>query len=105
LIGVDVTDTLIVLDAGLSPGDIEWSLAQTLPPRIAVVRLTPDEIRARGDRPGVHVLEGPDDTAAIVPPLDDRERLFVAAWFQSRQPKARRPGDKLSWDTPGFDPP
>lgn len=100
-----MADTLIVVETGVSLDRHGWPVTQRLPPRIAVVPLAADEIRARAGTPEVRVLERPEDAAAIAPPLDERERLFVDAWFQSRQPKARRPGDGLPWDTPGYDPP
>jgi hypothetical protein len=103
-----VSDTLIVLEKGVSLDRLieHWPIAQVLPPRIAVVRLSPEAIRMRGgESPEVRVLEHPEEAAAIDPPLGDGERLFVDAWFHSRQPKARRPGDGLPWDAPGFEPP
>jgi hypothetical protein len=36
--------------------------------------------------------------------LDEKERLFVAAWRARSRPK-QRPGEGLDWDAPGFLPP
>jgi len=47
-------------------------------------------------------LEG-DQTALDF--LDEGSRLFVEAWRTRPLTKPDRVGDKLAWDTPGFEPP
>ena len=74
-------------------------VTQVMPPRLALV------IAPEGSEPppipGVVYLT--DDTP---PPADlsPDERLFVEGWRLRRQPK-ERPGEGLSWDSPGFEPP
>src|SRR5688500_7297086 len=49
-----------------------------------------------GDRPG------PSDVAG----LSEAEMLFIDAWrARLDEPAKQRPGDGVSWDAPGFDPP
>jgi hypothetical protein len=37
--------------------------------------------------------------------LNPTEQVFAEAWALGRKPKAFRPGEGLSWDAPGFQPP
>jgi hypothetical protein len=52
---------------------------------------------------GAHWYLGnvPEDVAAALTPA---QRLFVDAWVSRRRSKTR-PGEGLSWDTPGREPP
>jgi hypothetical protein len=42
---------------------------------------------------------------SVLQQLNSTERTFAAAWVTGRQPKTTRPGEGLSWDAEGFEPP
>jgi hypothetical protein len=75
------------------------TVTQLLAPRLAL--LIPD-----GEPPGIpgtrwYRNDVPPDVLLDLTPT---ERIFVAAWRDRRAPKVR-PGDGVTWDTPGFEPP
>ena len=74
-------------------------VTQVLSPRLALV-LSEPEVRQR-----IAKLEGVIDVYSDTPPklsnLTPAERVFISAW-ETRGSQKRRPGDQLSWGTPGF---
>lgn len=54
--------------------------------------------------PGVSLYREGSTPARIPTGLSDAERVWVDAWGQRGEPK-ERPGEGLSWDAPGFEPP
>jgi hypothetical protein len=79
--------------------------------RVVVVRAEPDELDelAAGARFAMarHAdgrIEERGD-AGVLGELDIGTRLFVDGWRSRADDKPDRPGDGLSWDSPGFEPP
>ena len=60
--------------------------------RFAMARHADGRIEERGD-------------ADVLGELDVGTRLFVDGWRSRQTDKPNRPGDGLSWDSPGFEPP
>lgn len=85
---------LLISDGRPAPESPGVRLVGSYPPRLLVVEsaVAPDGFRA----------VGPQDP--IPPDLSEGERLFAAAWQQSKLPKSRD-AEGLSWDAPGFQPP
>jgi len=107
----DTTEVLVVLKvessvAALAQLRRHYRVLSVCPPRLAVVA---DDGTAA---PGITRLSGVHAAFAGAVPeselaaLTEMERLFVNAWL-ARQgaDKKKRPGDKLPWDAPGFQPP
>ena len=105
----EFVEALVVLEPGVAEAD--EVLAQVgrhavvlfrLPPRIVVVRLPSHNLpmpAVAGTR--WYLGNVPEDVAAALTPA---QRLFVDAWVSSRRGKTR-PGEGLSWDTPGREAP
>ena len=55
--------------------------------------------------PGVVVIAEGEAPAEVLKTLNPAETLFVSAWVERSAKPKTRPGDKLSWDAPGFQPP
>jgi hypothetical protein len=86
----------------------EFIVRHSLPPAVFVVAGGSDTARRLRHIPGVlAVLEpGSEGHAGDLPGLSAEEELFIAAWLvNAGQEKKARPGDKLSWDAPGRQPP
>ena len=104
-------DELLVVDYAPSDQASSWPIASTYPPRISIVHAGPDALgaiatasRAALARRADGGIDAVGDTTAF-DELDDGARLFVEAWRSQPPAKPDRPGDGLSWDTPGFKPP
>lgn len=101
------SEVLVELLPGTSPDDLTQlgvRVIQQLPPGLAIVAAPVSDLGTLPAHPGVHAV-----FAGAVPPadlerLDPTARAFAAAWNARQDPKSR-PGDGLSWDTPGFDAP
>jgi hypothetical protein len=98
---------VVVADGATFPEVVEqWrrsgTVTQLLPPRLALLILDGDPQPVPGTR---WYLD--DVPADVLLDLAPHERIFVAAWRdrRARQTPKDRPGDGLSWDTPGFQPP
>jgi len=78
---------------------------QQLPPRLAVVQTDADGVAALRAAPGVAAIVEDVVPDAVSRQLTPTERMFTDAWVVSRQPKQNRRGDKLPWDSEGFQPP
>jgi hypothetical protein len=85
-------------------------VSQAYPPRLALVSLP---LAAAGPllagQPYIVGVYQDAPPAAVLATLDVGERIFVDAWLE-RVEAARcggrpRPGDGLSWDAPGYEPP
>lgn len=102
-------ESLIVVNTseGLQEVSRQWTLVQTHPPRLAIVRAGAEELRtgAAGTVAVLNPSSVDEVEAALQSPLSESERLFVEAWLLRRRPKENRKGDGLPWDAPGFTPP
>ena len=104
----DFVEALVVLDAQDAAGSrLELVrrhavVLQSLPPRIAIVRM-PADVPLPQAVPGTSWYTGdiPADVAAGFTPT---ERLFVDAWLSRRETKTRQ-GEGQPWDAPGREPP
>ncbi|NOJ95236.1 hypothetical protein HMI51_20135, partial [Corallococcus coralloides] len=81
------------------------TVTQRLPPRLAIVRGERADLDAVSRLPGVLVVAEGSLPESALRRLNETEQLFAEAWVLGRQPKASRPGEGLSWDAPGFQPP
>jgi hypothetical protein len=79
-------------------------IRQNLPPRLAIVAVDEDGVRALEGKPEILAVFTEDVPAEALERLDDPERAFAAGWNERRRPKQRR-GDGRPWDAPGFDSP
>jgi len=79
------------------------------PPRLALVRLPPERAGEVTGQPYVVGVYAAAPPPAVTAALRPAERLFVDAWLLRVEDrdyrKRRRPGDRLPWDTPGYEPP
>jgi hypothetical protein len=107
----DTRHVLVVLhdeSAGrtATPLQGQYRILSRLPPRILVVdpgEQASADLRREPGVLGVYEREVPDDLLARLRP---EEQLFVRAWAQqATQEQKVRPGEGLSWDAPGFEPP
>ena len=107
-----MTEGVDILVVDPSP---EWPdrprVVASAPPRVVVLRTEPGsatDVVAHGRLVIVRNADGSNEEhggADVVAELDDGARLFVEAWRQSPAAKSARPGEGLSWDSPGFEPP
>ena len=109
-VGSEGRQLLVVFAAGASVSDVvfadrEFSVVERVLPRLAVVTGTGEleRIRELSGVEGVFEQEVPEE---LLNSLTDSERIAVGAWHlrQSLREK-HRPGDGLSWDAEGFEPP
>ena len=104
------TEALVIVDEcqateALSRVGERVEVTQRLPPRLAIARGAPGALEAVRNLPGiVSVSEGPVPVP-VLQALNPTEQVFAEAWALSRKPKDFRPGDGLSWDAPGYQPP
>ncbi|PWT86429.1 MAG: hypothetical protein C5B57_01110 [Blastocatellia bacterium] len=105
-----VADALVIAEE--SQADAVWSrigeslsLTQRLPPRLAIVQGDRATLEAISKLPGVIAVYAADMPASALQQLNPTERIFAEAWILRRQPKLARPGDGLTWDAEGFQPP
>jgi hypothetical protein len=81
------------------------SVVSALPPRLLIVKADEPTLRALRTLPGVEDVIG-EPIGMLPASLDETERLFAQAWQQRLQSQDKqRPGEGLSWDTPGYSPP
>ena len=83
-----------------------YAISQVASPRVVVVRRPQSEPDAvLQSRP--EVLAVGEVAPSVAAGLTETEALFVAAWAQRTREAGtkQRPGDGLSWDHPGFEPP
>lgn len=80
-------------------------LTQRLPPRLAIARGTQEALEAVRHLPGVVSVSEGAVPEPVLSGLNPTEQVFAEAWALGRKPKAFRPGEGLSWDAPGFQPP
>jgi len=84
--------------------DPPLEIRQRLPPRLAIVAASEEDLQALARRPEVQAVFRGDVPPEALARLDEPARLFAAAWNERHRPKVRR-GEGLPWDAPGFDPP
>jgi hypothetical protein len=102
---------LVLLNDAASADDVrrlqgQYKVLSRLPPRILVVDLEADRRAALAQDTGVRGVFDTEVPSPVLAGLRPDERLFVDAWVQQQTPKDKsRPGEGLSWDTPGFQPP
>jgi hypothetical protein len=84
----------------------QFKILSRLAPRILVVDPGEHAPADLGREPGVLGVYERDVPADVLARLRQEEQLFVRAWAQqaTQEPKVR-PGEGLSWDAPGFQPP
>jgi hypothetical protein len=98
-------DVLIVVQdpAGYREAIDAWrrsaTVTQELPPWVALAQFTGEAPDVPGTR--WYTDSVPDDVLLRLAP---QARIFIAAWRDRRRPK-ERPGDGLTWDAPGYQPP
>jgi hypothetical protein len=104
-VGSSPSEVLVELQPGGAVEDAVPPGAQILrrlPPRLAMVA---------ADEAGLQAMECSPEISAVfadaVPPEvleqpDQVSRAFAAGWSERRRPKERR-GERLSWDSPGFE--
>ena len=55
---------------------------------------------------GVEAVGTPEVDNEVLVALTEQEKLFVGAWMRRQRDQSKiRPGDGLSWDHEGFEPP
>jgi hypothetical protein len=80
-------------------------------PRVLVVRAEPGELDQLVDGARFAMARHADGRieergdGSVLGELDVGARLFVDGWRARADDKPDRPGDGLSWDSPGFEPP
>jgi hypothetical protein len=90
-----------VLEDAVPP---EAHILQRLPPRLAIVTADEQGIRAMERTPAISAVFAGDVPPEKLEQFDQATRTFAAGWNERRRPK-QRPGEGLSWDSPGFEPP
>lgn len=101
-------EVLVVLDPGtgeeqfMSRIDPRISVIHRLPPRLLVL-LHPAGAPALSETPGGSCYTSGLPTSALIDLTPDQQ-LFAEAWALSRTP-GQRHGNRLHWDTPGYQPP
>lgn len=74
--------------------------------RRLVVLESEEDPAVLGSLPGVVVSTASELPVEVASGLDEGEALFASAWSsRMRQETKTRPGEGLSWDAPGFQPP
>lgn len=84
------------------------NVQQVASQRVVVVEGAQNELAGLRAMPGVLAATAGELPQAVLEGLDQGETLFVAAWLsrtKEEPSKKQRPGEGLSWDTPGFVPP
>ncbi len=103
---------ILVIAAGREASSVREDLAtmgavsMVLSPRVLVVEGDRDFAAAITEMPGVELATTEPVPQGVVDRLTEVEAAQVAAWnSRLRQDKKVRPGDGLSWDAEGFEPP
>jgi hypothetical protein len=90
-----------VLEEAVPP---QAKVLQRLPPRLAIVTADEEGIRAMERTPAITAVFARDVPPEKLEQFDQVTRAFAAGWNERHRPK-ERPGEGLSWDSPGFEPP
>ena len=104
-------EEILVVDFEPVDADPPWQVTASLPPRVVVLRAGADSLQAIARTSRLAMVRRGDDRVEVVgdervlEELDEAARLFVEAWWSQAPAKPDRPGDGLSWDAPGFEPP
>jgi hypothetical protein len=108
LIANAVREWLVILETRLAGEALAQlrtvsRVTQVLSPRLAIIQADKETKARIVEVEGVFGVYG--DTVPEFPwELSQSEQVFVSAWEERQQPKTR-PGEGLSWDSPGFLPP
>jgi hypothetical protein len=102
-----VVDTLVWLDRHQASRALRrlgrfGRVVQVLPPRLASVAVPDDVLDQVFATNGVHAVFTPGDPA-VVPYPSPAEALFIAAWTERSEPKARSGSDR-DGEAPGSQP-
>ncbi|HWN73464.1 MAG TPA: hypothetical protein VNN15_06630 [Solirubrobacterales bacterium] len=80
-------------------------VTQALSDRVfAIEEPNPQRVAELEEMPGVLLCAKGSEPSRIPPELTEEERLWIDAWGLRTEQK-QRPGEGLSWDAPGFEPP
>lgn len=84
-----------------------FNVKQAASNRVAVVEGDQSVSAQLKTIPSVTVVPAGDIPSALAEKLDEGESLFVSAWVSRTKEgtSKKRPGEGLSWDAPGFEPP
>jgi hypothetical protein len=88
-----------------------WPVAAEVAPNVVIVRADLSELPEIAQHARVALGRRPDGSTDVIgdegvlDELDEGARLFVTAWRERPLSKPDRPGEGLSWDAPGFEPP
>jgi hypothetical protein len=102
-----------VLVVGYKSGEgrSSWPVVAEVTPLVTVLRASFDDLPLIADHSRLAFARRPDggteragDESAL-DELDEGARIFVSAWLARPATKPERPGEGLSWDAPGFEPP
>ena len=105
-----MSELLLILSvsaaAHAAPSALPATLVQSVSPRVHIVRAEFGLVdRLRAD-PAVELVTSDEVPPEIMASLTSAESLFVKGWQSRReQGDKARPGEGLSWDAPGFEPP
>lgn len=84
----------------------QYRVTEEAPPRLIVVAADRGDIEQLRTAPGIVAVIEDAIPTNVLESLSEAERLYADAWEARRQMgKKRRPGDGLSWDAEGFEPP
>jgi hypothetical protein len=108
----DDESVLEILFVDLDPDALgQLTVVGTVPPRVTVVRTKTHALDELVGNARLAIVRHEDGTteslgdSTVVDELDSGARLFVEAWQAHKPATTDRPGDGLSWDSPGFTPP
>jgi hypothetical protein len=89
-----------------------WAVVSRVPPDVVVIRTEePEDVSRIAGRARLAMARLPSGDIQVMgdegalDDLDEGARLFVRSWRERPLQKPDRPGDGLSWDHPGFQPP
>jgi hypothetical protein len=82
-----------------------FALAASLPPRLLVVRLTPERVEELRAHESVAAVALDVTALAQLKLISEAERLFAAGWAARGAKSAPRTGQGLHWDADGKLPP
>jgi hypothetical protein len=106
-VGSSPSEVLVELQPGAAIEEAippQAQILQRLPPRLAIVSADEEGIRAMERSPKISAVFAEDVPPEALEQFDQVSRAFAAGWNERRRPK-ERPGEGLSWDSPGFEAP
>jgi hypothetical protein len=88
-----------------------WAIVSRVPPDVVVMRADPQDVFQIARQARLVIARLPNGDVRLIgeqgalDELDEGARLFVRSWRERPLEKPDRPGEGLSWDHPGFQPP